>query len=591
MEQEIGNGWAENVHPADRDRCLQNYAEAFDARASFSMEYRLKRHDGAYRWILDVGVPRYAAEHEFSGYIGSCTDITEVKQAEAALRESEARYRSLFNSMDEGFCVIELILDESQKPVDWRYLEVNPSFETLTGIHGIVGKRIRELVPDHEEYWFEIYGKVSLTGEPIRFVNEAKGMGRWFDLYAFRVGGPGSLKVAVLFTNITERKRTEEELLKSQQLLKMAIEGGRFGIWTWDLVTDHLVWNERCKEMVGLPADTEMNLAVALAPIHPEDRDRVNDLVTHALQVRETVHFDYRVIRPDGVVRWMHSRGCTYEDATGKPVTFAGTMLDVTERRQAEESLRRFNAELELQVQERTKVINAAVKDLRAEMTQRLRLEREILEVSEREQCRLGQDLHDDLGQQLAGMGMFAAGLHASLLATSHPSTTEAEYLQTAIQEAVNTTRNLAKSLFPVELERSGLKQALEDLAHGTELLSKIPCQVTVDDDFWIKPESSVQIYRIVQGALSNALKHAQAQHITIECHVRAGVRTVRVCDDGIGFKMAELGGESAGIGLHLFKYRARMLGATVEVQAGSDGRGCQVILRFPPPPKEFLNS
>ena len=133
------------------------------------------------------------------------------------------------------------------------------------------------------------------------------------------------------------------------------------------------------------------------------------------------------------------------------------------------------------------------------------------------------------------------------------------------------------------------MKQALEDLAHGSELLSKVECRVTVDADFWIKPECSVQVYRIVQGALSNAIKHAQAQHITIECNVRAGVRTVRICDDGIGFKLPEAAGENVGIGLHLFKYRARMLGATVEVQAGDGGRGCQVTLRFPPQPQEFL--
>ena len=211
MEQEIGNGWVENVHPADLDRCLQTYAEAFDARASLSMEYRLKRHDGEYRWFLDIGVPRYAAEREFSGYIGSCTDITEVKQAEAAVRESEERYRSLFNSMDEGYCTIEMIFDEQGKPVDYRYLEINPSFEKLTGMHGALGKRISEFVPDLEEYWYEVYGKVALTGEPIRVANEVKGMNRWFDIYAFRIGGNDSREVSILFRNITESKQAERQ--------------------------------------------------------------------------------------------------------------------------------------------------------------------------------------------------------------------------------------------------------------------------------------------------------------------------------------------------------------------------------------------
>ena len=141
---------------------------------------------------------------------------TQLQQANVTLQLSEERYRTLFESIDEGFCIIEMIYDEHENPVDWRYLEVNPSFDKQTGIHEITGKRIRELAPEHEEYWFETYGNVVLTGKPIRFVNEAKAINsidsRWFDLYAFRVGGRDSRKVAVLFTDITERKRLDQAL-------------------------------------------------------------------------------------------------------------------------------------------------------------------------------------------------------------------------------------------------------------------------------------------------------------------------------------------------------------------------------------------
>ena len=144
-------------------------------------------------------------------------------RAEAAVLESEKLYRDLFNSIDEGFCIIELIFDGHETAVDWRYLEVNPAFEKQTGIAGITGKRIRELAPDHEEYWFETYGKVAVTGEPVRFTHEANALdGRWFDLYAFRVGGRDSCKVAVLFTNITERKRVESKLNEAIAVAKSA---------------------------------------------------------------------------------------------------------------------------------------------------------------------------------------------------------------------------------------------------------------------------------------------------------------------------------------------------------------------------------
>ena len=114
--------------------------------------------------------------------------------------------------MDEGYCIIEVDFDAHQKLVDFRYLEVNPSFAIQTGMSDVIGKSIRELAPDLEEYWFETYRKVVLTGEPVRFVNEAKAMGRWFNCYAFRVGGLHSRKVAILFTDITEAKEVDSDL-------------------------------------------------------------------------------------------------------------------------------------------------------------------------------------------------------------------------------------------------------------------------------------------------------------------------------------------------------------------------------------------
>ncbi|MGC2210518.1 MAG: ATP-binding protein [Candidatus Korobacteraceae bacterium] len=133
-------------------------------------------------------------------------------------RSADARYRTLFNSIDEGFCVVEVIFDKNDKALDYRILEVNPSFERQTGLVDAQGKKMRDLKSEHEEYWFEIYGRVALTGVPIRFQKHAKQLDSWFDVYAFRIGQPECRHVALLFNNITGRKQTEEALLRSEKL-------------------------------------------------------------------------------------------------------------------------------------------------------------------------------------------------------------------------------------------------------------------------------------------------------------------------------------------------------------------------------------
>src|SRR5712671_1699007 len=115
----------------------------------------------------------------------------ERKRAETELRESEQNYRMLFESIDEGFCTIEVLFDQNEKPVDYRFLQISPSFERQTGIKNAAGRRMREIAPQHEEHWFEIYGRIALTGEPVRFESQAAQLQRWYDAYAFRIGEPG----------------------------------------------------------------------------------------------------------------------------------------------------------------------------------------------------------------------------------------------------------------------------------------------------------------------------------------------------------------------------------------------------------------
>ena len=145
-------------------------------------------------------------------------------------RECDARYRKVLDSMDQAFCVIEMLFDENGSPIDYRFLEVNPRFSEQTGLGDVLGRRIRELIPHHEQHWFDTYGRVALTGESIRFENSSSAMNRLFSVYAFRDGGPESRKVAVFFSDVTAKKRTEFLSALSQKLSAARSEAEIIGV-------------------------------------------------------------------------------------------------------------------------------------------------------------------------------------------------------------------------------------------------------------------------------------------------------------------------------------------------------------------------
>jgi len=158
----------------------------------------------------------------------------QARDAQAATRESEGRYRTILTSIDEGFCIIEMMFDERDKPVDYRFLEVNPTFEQQSGLLNAVGKTMRELRPTHEENWFQIYGKVSLTGEPVRFVSKAKHLvGTWYDVYACRVGVPESRKVAVVFNDIPTGNGNRNPCATATPASRRSLIPPRWGCTSW----------------------------------------------------------------------------------------------------------------------------------------------------------------------------------------------------------------------------------------------------------------------------------------------------------------------------------------------------------------------
>ena len=242
-------------------------------------------------------------------------DLMQQQSPIEALRESEERYRTLFESVDEGFCIVEMLYDEeseasegsgeaadSGSPVDCRFLEANPAFEEQTGITDVEGKRMGEVVSDVEDHWFETYGRVARTGEPERFQEHSEHLGgRWFDVYAFRIGDPEDQKVAILFDDITEQKQREERqdfLLRFSDALRAQPDPQSIEDRAVEMVAEHLdldrchiseVFEEQGYSTVGpeqvRPGFPEMSGVFQLSE-YPET---MRQLATQPMVVRDVV--------------------------------------------------------------------------------------------------------------------------------------------------------------------------------------------------------------------------------------------------------------------------------------------------------------
>jgi signal transduction histidine kinase len=205
------------------------------------------------------------------------------------------------------------------------------------------------------------------------------------------------------------------------------------------------------------------------------------------------------------------------------------------------------------------------------DVTDRETLEKEVAESSSRVQMRIGQDIHDGLGQHLTGITFLSRALEKSLAAKDLPEAAEAAEISKLVIEALAQTRNLARGLFPVEVESTRLTQSLRELAHTVEQLFNVACTVECDSELIINNKNaSTHLFRLAQEAINNAVKHGRAQRIAIVLGTSGDKAMLRITDDGLGFALETV--KRSGLGLRIMTYRAQKVGGTLEIQPGPHG-------------------
>ncbi|MDF2387189.1 PAS domain S-box protein [Nostoc ellipsosporum NOK] len=345
LEQELGHGWAEGVHPEDLQNSLDTYFRAFATQQSFEMELRLRRSDGEYRWILDSGIPRFNSDGSFAGFIGSCVDISERQAAlrERKLAEASLRRQALtFENMHDGV----IITDLKGNIIDW-----NPAAERIFG-----------------------YGKAEVLGKTPNILNkpeqnttltaaiaeELNHQGRWSGEIVFirKDGKEGICETTILPLHdeqgqtfatigvnhdITERKRAEAALKESEERWQLVIEANQDAIWDWNIITNQTFRSAKWAELVGEP-DHQLIISYDdwVKSIHPDDFDWVMAIQQEYLS-RQIPNYivEYRLRCHDGSYKWVLVHAIAQWDQQGNPVRMVGSTKDITERVKAQETLQR----------------------------------------------------------------------------------------------------------------------------------------------------------------------------------------------------------------------------------------------------------
>jgi len=344
-----------------------------------------------------------------------------------------------------------------------------------------------------------------------------------------------SQKTAALQAEVIHHKHTAEALRESEQHLRHTIESAR-DYAVFRLYPDGRVvgWNAGAERLLGY-AENEIVGRPFSVFYPPDDVDaRSPDRSLAAARAEGSFEDEGRLVRKNGTRFWATVLLTPFE--TGSMKRFSMVVHDITERK---------------------------------------RLENELLEMAEQERRRIGRDLHDDLGQELTGIAFLTKELEGRLVSKTLPESVQAVTILMHVNAAIDRTRALARGLAPIELRADGLMDALEDLACQSEALFKVRCRfecprpVLVHDD-----DTATHLFRIAQEAVNNAVRHAKPKRIRIVLTAASGHIVLMVEDDGIGFREESVRKES--MGLRVMHYRARSIGGTLLIQPG---RTCGTVL------------
>jgi PAS domain S-box-containing protein len=532
-------------HPDDRALVDAAYSGSLARNQdAYEIEHRIIRpRSGEVRYVAERCDHIRDESGQIVQSVGMTQDITERKRMELTLRAEREEYARLFSSMISGFAEHEVVLDAQGRPVDYRFLAVNPAFEEQTGLarSEVVGRRVTEVMPGLEREWIERYGRVAITGVPDQFVLHTEGLGKSFQVQAY-CSGPG--RFAVTFTDITAMEEAREQLAASEERYRSYVENAPLAIFRVNAQGQYVEANPAACALTGYSREELLGLCVTDIAANPEEsRRRFAQLAATGRLSAEASH----TTRGGHVAHW---RLESVALSDGSYLCFASDTSLAHEARKALEAARqrqrRFSDHLQRSIE------------------------------AEREQ--IARHVHDELGQSLAAIKMALAECRKGGAAPAQDA--NLRYALSLVDGTLGAVKRLCGDLRPSLLSHLGLSAALEHESEQMEQRTGLQFHVHLEELQPLSDSVNIALFRIFKESVTNILKHAQATSVTVRLREWLGRIELTVRDDGVGITPAQIQG-SASFGIMGMIERAESVGGGLSVAVDPRG-GTIVVARIP---------